>query len=467
MVRARRPDFLRPRLSLTDSGRLWVNGLNSPLKHRVQADFRRRILKTERNYPMSALETVLIALAVLALLGVIFEEVTHVNKAKVTLFFGTLSWILLFLTSGSEGETAAIATGLAESIAEIAGLWLFLVAAMTFVAYLNKKGMIENLIYLIMPKQVSERKLLFLTGLFCFIFSSLADNITATLVSCSLILSLDLELKKRLQFVTLVVFAVNSGGVSLITGDVTTLMIFLADKVEILTLLTLAIPASIAVFMLAVFLSRGLTGTVTLRATRNEIRPVDAVISALFLLTIMATIAGNAVFGIPPVLTFLFGLSIMFLISRFMSDDSDLDPILEYIRIIEFETLLFFLGILLLVGMLKEIHALDSLVAVYDVLPPLYANYLMGIFSAVIDNVPLTAALLKAGITMTPGEWMGLTYAVGVGGSLLIIGSAAGIVAMTKIPGLTFGAYMRYLAHLLAAYTLGYAGVFMLGRFIN
>ncbi|WP_286220827.1 sodium:proton antiporter NhaD [Marinobacter apostichopi] len=416
---------------------------------------------------MPALEAVLIGLAVLALLGVIFEEVTHVNKAKVTLFFGTLSWILLFLTSESEGETSAISTGLAESIAEIAGLWLFLVAAMTFVAYLNKKGMIENLIYLIMPKQVSERKLLFLTGLFCFIFSSLADNITATLVSCSLILSLDLELKKRLQFVTLVVFAVNSGGVSLITGDVTTLMIFLADKVEILTLLTLAIPASITVFVLAVFLSRGLTGTVTLRATRNEIRPVDAVISALFLLTILCTIAGNALYGVPPVLTFLFGLSVMFLISRFMSNDSDMDPILEYIRIIEFETLLFFLGILLLVGMLKEIHALDSLVAIYDVLPPLYANYLMGIFSAVIDNVPLTAALLKSGIGMTPGEWMGLTYAVGVGGSLLIIGSAAGIVAMTKIPGLTFGAYMRYLAHLLAAYTLGYAGVFMLGRFIN
>jgi len=154
-------------------------------------------------------------------------------------------------------------------------------------------------------------------------------------------------------------------------------------------------------------------------------------------------------------------------VSRFMSDDSDLDPILEYIRIIEFETLLFFLGILLLVGMLKEIHALDSLVAIYDVLPPLYANYLMGIFSAVIDNVPLTAALLKAGIDMSPGEWLGLTYAVGVGGSLLVIGSAAGIVAMSKVPGLTFAAYMRYLAHLLAAYTLGYAGVFMLGRFIN
>ncbi|MCG7198402.1 sodium:proton antiporter NhaD [Marinobacter pelagius] len=416
---------------------------------------------------MSALDTVLIILAVLALLGVIFEEITHINKAKVTLFFGTLAWVLLFLFSDSPEETEAVTTGLTESIAEIAGLWLFLVAAMTFVAYLNKKGMIENVIYLIMPRQVGERRLLFLTGLFCFIFSSLADNITATLVSCSLILSLNLELKKRLQFVTLVVFAVNSGGVSLITGDVTTLMIFLADKVQILTLLTLALPASITVFILAVFLSRGLTGTVTLRSSTTPVRRVDAVISGLFLLTILCTIAGNALFSIPPVLTFLFGLSIMFLVSRFMSDDSDLDPILEYIRIIEFETLLFFLGILLLVGMLKEIHALDSLVAIYDLLPPLYANYLMGIFSAVIDNVPLTAALLKSGIEMTRGEWMGLTYAVGVGGSLLIIGSAAGIVAMSKIAGLTFGAYMRYLAHLLAAYTLGYAGVYMLGRFIN
>lgn len=416
---------------------------------------------------MLSLEPVLIILALLALLGVIFEEALHVNKAKITLFFGTLCWMLLFLFSDSPDETSAISAGLSESIAEIAGLWLFLVAAMTFVAYLNKKGMIENVVYLIMPTQVSERKLLFLTGLFCFIFSSLADNITATLVSCSLILSLDLALKKRIQFITLVVFAVNSGGVSLITGDVTTLMIFLAGKVEILTLLTLAIPASITVFILAVFLSRGLSGTVTLKTTVSAVRPVDAVIGVLFLLTIMATITGNALFSTPPVLTFLFGLSIMFLVSRFMSDDNDLDPILEYIRVIEFETLLFFLGILLLVGMLKEIHALQSLVAIYDLLPPVAANYLMGIFSAVIDNVPLTAALLKSGIEMTAGEWMGLTYAVGVGGSLLVIGSAAGIVAMSKIPGLTFATYVRYLGHLLLAYTLGYAGVILLGRFIH
>ncbi|HAC29745.1 MAG TPA: sodium:proton antiporter, partial [Marinobacter hydrocarbonoclasticus] len=83
-------------------------------------------------------------------------------------------------------------------------------------------------------------------------------------------------------------------------------------------------------------LSGGLSGTVTLKASSNEVRTVDAVIAGLFLVTIIATITGNALFSIPPVLTFLFGLSIMFLVSRFMSDDSDLDPILEYIRVIEF-----------------------------------------------------------------------------------------------------------------------------------
>lgn len=413
---------------------------------------------------MSAVDYVLLSLAVMALLGVVFEEVTHINKAKITLFFGTLSWVLLFVFSGSPEETTAVSHGLSESIAEIAGLWLFLVAAMTFVAYLNKKGMIENIIYLVMPRQVSERLLLLLTGLFCFVFSSLADNITATLVSCTLILSLNLNLKKRIQFITLVVFAVNSGGVALITGDVTTLMIFLADKVDILSLLILSIPALLAVLVLALLLSRGLSDTVTLQKQVTPVRRVDVVIAVLFLLTILATISGNVLFAIPPVLTFLFGLSVMFLVSRLMSDDSDLDPILEYVRAIEFETLLFFLGILLLVGMLKEIHALDSVVAVYDLLPPIFANYLMGIFSAVIDNVPLTAALLKSGIEMTAGEWLGLTYAVGVGGSLLVIGSAAGIVAMSKIQGLTFVAYLRYLLHLFVAYTLGYAAVVLIGQ---
>ncbi len=406
---------------------------------------------------------VLIALAVAALLGVVLEEITHVNKAKVTLFFGTLAWLLLFIFAPAGEARETVLESLNENIAEIAGLWIFLVAAMTFVAYLNKKGMIENLIYLVLPRRISERALLFLTATFCFVFSSLADNITATLVSITLILSLQLDRAKTIKFATLVVFSVNSGGVALITGDVTTLMIFLAGKVAILQLLALAVPAFVAVMVLAAMLSIGMKGEVAVQGQRNDVRGVDVAIALIFLCTILSTIVGNFLFQIPPVLTFLAGLSVMFLVARFFSDDNDSDPILEYVRQVEFETLFFFLGILLLVGMLKEIRVLDGLVHIYDQVPAVMANYLMGVMSAAIDNVPLTAALLKSGLEMGVAEWMVLTYAVGVGGSLLVIGSASGIVAMSKVPGLTFGSYLRYMLYLFIAFNIGFAGVYLVG----
>ena len=199
----------------------------------------------------------------------------------------------------------------------------------------------------------------------------------------------------------------------------------------------------------------------------SDLAPVDLMIAAVFMLTILSTIAGNVLFDIPPVLSFLTGLSVMFLVARAYGEDTENHPILNYIRQIEFDTLLFFLGILLIVGSLKEIHALDSFVALYKHMPAWAANYLMGLLSSMIDNVPLTAALLKADVTMTLQEWMALTYAVGVGGSLLIIGSAAGIVAMSKIDELTFGSYARFIIALLIAYSVGYGSTLLLGRLIS
>ena len=408
----------------------------------------------------------LIALAFLGLLAVVLEEVIHVNKAQVVLFLGALSWVLLFAFSSDTHTHELVQEGLQENIGEIASLWLFLLAAMTFVAYLNKKGLIESLIYRFLPRQVSERKLLIMAGLFSFVFSSLADNITATLISVALILSLDLSAAKTLRFATVVVFAVNSGGVAMITGDVTTLMIFLAGKVSITNLLLLSLPALTAVLLLAAMLSWSLRDHAIIQHKENDLARVDLAIAAIFILTILATIAGNVMFDIPPVLSFLTGLSVMFLVARAYGEDTENHPILNYIRQIEFDTLLFFLGILLIVGSLKEIHALDSFVALYQHMPAWAANYLMGLLSAVIDNVPLTAALLKADVTMTLQEWMALTYAVGVGGSLLIIGSAAGIVAMSKIDELTFGSYLKFFIALIIAYSVGYSSVLLLGHYV-
>lgn len=408
----------------------------------------------------------LIALAFLGLLAVVLEEVIHVNKAQVVLFLGALSWVLLFAFSSDTHTHELVQEGLQENIGEIASLWLFLLAAMTFVAYLNKKGLIESLIYRFLPRQVSERKLLIMAGLFSFVFSSLADNITATLISVALILSLNLSAAKTLRFATVVVFAVNSGGVAMITGDVTTLMIFLAGKVSITNLLLLSLPALTAVLLLAAMLSWSLRDHAIIQHKENDLARVDLAIAAIFILTILATIAGNVMFDIPPVLSFLTGLSVMFLVARAYGEDTENHPILNYIRQIEFDTSLFFLGILLIVGSLKEIHALDSFVALYQHMPAWAANYLMGLLSAVIDNVPLTAALLKADVTMTLQEWMALTYAVGVGGSLLIIGSAAGIVAMSKIDELTFGSYLKFFIALIIAYSVGYSSVLLLGHYV-
>jgi Na+/H+ antiporter NhaD/arsenite permease-like protein len=415
----------------------------------------------------SSVQLLLLVMAVIAFLGVVLEEVIHVNKAKVVLLFGALSWVVLFIAAPDEAMQGRVQEALNENITDIASLWLFLLATMTFVAYLNKKGLIENIIYRILPGRITERKLLFLTGIFCFVFSSIADNITATLVSVALVLSLNLELRKMLRFATLVVFAVNSGGVAMITGDVTTLMIFMADKVEITNLLLLSAPALLAVLLLAALLSVGLNSEVIIEKNAlHELRGVDKLIGALFLLTIVATILLSLFFAIPPVLTFLTGLATMFLLARFFNEDIDNDPILEYIRVIEFETLLFFLGVLLLVGMLQFIGTLQSLTSLYDVMPPMAANFLMGMLSALIDNVPLTAALLKADLQMSVAEWMGLTYAVGVGGSLLIIGSAAGIVAMSKMPGLTFITYLRSFGLLLMAFAFGFVAVYGLGLLV-
>ena len=407
----------------------------------------------------------LIAFALIALLAIVFEEVIHVNKAKSTLFLGTLSWILIFLFPEQGVTPDQLREMLNENLLDIAGLWLFLMSAMTFVAFLNHQGLIETLIYRLLPSQISERKLIFLVGIFSFVFSSLCDNITATLVSIALVLSLSLDRRKTLRLSVLVVFAVNSGGVSLITGDVTTLMVFLAGKVEISDLLLLSLPAFLSTMLLAALLSRPLVGEVIITPTPRKDDKVGKAIAIIFLATIIATIILNIVAGVPPVLTFLFGLSTMFLLGRFLYGEDARENLLDYVRRIEFDTLMFFLGILLLVGMLKEIGTLDNLVGIYQLLPITIANFAMGVFSAFVDNVPLTAALLKSGVEMSKAEWLSLTYSVGVGGSLLAIGSAAGIVAMSKVDVLNFGSYARYVVYLSIAFLAGYISSYILGSY--
>jgi Na+/H+ antiporter NhaD/arsenite permease-like protein len=394
----------------------------------------------------------IIGIAILGFLSIIFEDLTHIDKAKSTLFFGTLAWLIYFI--GTHGELGlAVHESFNENLLDIASLWLFLFAAMTFVAYLSEKGVIQTVASWLLPAHIGKKTLLLFVGGFAFLFSSLADNITATLVSLALINGLALKPAEKIRYAVAVVYGVNAGGVSLITGDVTTLMIFLANKVAIADLLGLILPSFISVMILCSLLSFGVQGELEVEKKENTLDLVDWIISGLFFLTILLVIFSNVLFGVPPVLTFLFGLGLMFMVAQFIDKD---EPMLDYIRKIEFDTLLFFLGVLLLVGILKEVHALDSILLIYKHWSPMIANYALGIVSAIFDNVPLTSALLKSGIDMSTNDWLTLTFSVGVGGAMLAIGSAAGVVAMNKVEGLTFLQYLKFTPALLVAYTCGY-----------
>ncbi|KGJ91986.1 sodium:proton antiporter NhaD [Colwellia psychrerythraea] len=406
------------------------------------------------------INTIILILVIISFLLIITEDLIHINKAKTTLFFGTLCWILAFIFPINNNIATETSHQLNENLLEIATLWLFLMSAMTFVAYLNSKGFISALVQRVLPERISERGLMFVIAIFAFIFSSFADNVTATLVSIAVVMNLQLEVKKRLKYATLIIFSVNSGGVSLITGDVTTLMIFLENKVTISNLLILILPSFIGVLTLASLLSIKLSGEVKLVQTRIKIEKSDIAIALIFVATISGTLLANVMFHIPPVLSFLFGLSIMFLVANLLPNKNNQDA-LNYIREVEYDALLFFLGVLLLVGILKEIGVLDGFTQLYQYLPAITVNYLVGFMSSVIDNVPLTAALLKSGVNMKITEWLTLTYATGVGGSILVIGSAAGIIAMSKVKGLNFISYLHNALYLIIAYTVGYVGVYV------
>ena len=410
------------------------------------------------------LEILLVAFALLALLGVVFEEVIHINKAKTTLLFGSLSWLAMFMFAGGHAQQDVMLEKLNHNLLEIATLWLFLMATMTFVAYLNAKGIVQSVVQRLCPAQMSKRSLMLMVALFAMTLSMICDNVTATLVTLGLVQAFNVDKRTRIKLAVLVVFAVNSGGVALITGDVTTLMIFLSGHVTMPQLLTLWVPAITGVLVLAALMFPGVTGQVTTEKDSRTFTGMDWAIVGTFFSTILCTMLFNFFFHVPPVLTFMVGLAVMFFIGHFMHMDPEETRILDYVRQIEYETLLFFLGILLLVGMLKEIGTLDLLTNFYVQVAPAYANYMMGLFSALIDNVPLTAALLKSEPELPTSEWLALTYGVGVGGSLLAIGSAAGIIAMSKVKGLTFGAYLRYTPLVLVAYTSGYVVALILAE---
>lgn len=149
------------------------------------------------------MSTALLILALLGFISIIAEDYIGIDKAKTTLFFGTLAWMLYFIAPPAGLSNEQLMHALNENLLEIASLWLFLMAAMTFVAYVSSKGVIDALSYKVLPKKMTQRQLMMVVGLFAFVFSSMADNITATLICITVLMSLKLTTERLIRYVVL------------------------------------------------------------------------------------------------------------------------------------------------------------------------------------------------------------------------------------------------------------------------
>lgn len=409
---------------------------------------------------LNLIQIIVLLSFLLAFTAIIFEEQFKIEKYKTSMFFGSLTWLFLFIEGYTLGADVFKKTQHAfeEYILEIAILWLFLMCAMTFIAYLDKRGWIESCVKRALPEQISIKLFMFVMSVFVFFFSGVADNLTATLVAITIVLSVikKTEGKNLIRICVMLIFSANAGGLPLITGDLTTYMVFSEGKLTMEQLLWLYVPAGITCLSLFFIISYGMSGKIQVLKENIKINSLDTRIAIIFMMTIVSILFGHIYFHLPPMLVFMAGLSFMFItvgVNKVFTKHEI--HMLDYVRHVEFDALFFFLGVLLLVGALKEVGLLEKFAIIYEVTDPTVASTIVGILSAVVDNIPITAAMLKANLPIDAHGWMVLTYAVGIGGSILVVGSAAGVVAMSKVKELTFVSYLKYSLPIFIVYIEG------------
>ncbi len=383
------------------------------------------------------------------------EEKYHIDKAKPALFIGTFMFILIAIYYAANGlDIGLLHNEVNHLILEIAGIFFFLFVAMTYIESLIHMNVFDVLKYKLVTKGYTYRKLFWVTGFIAFFLSPIADNLTTALILATVLITIE---RKRKDFLVPgainIVVAANAGGAWSPFGDITTLMAWTAGKGTFGDFLFL-FPASIVGYLVTAYLlSRFVPVEVPEFDAQKEKKPVMAegakVVMALGIMTIATAVISHQVLHLPAMWGMMFGLSILKLYSYQLKlkHGKDHFNIFDSIAKIENNTLLFFFGILAAVGALYFIGWLALAAVVYDpnVLGPTWSNVGVGFLSAIVDNIPVMSAVLKANPLMGLDQWMLVTLTAGVGGSMISFGSAAGVGVMGKLPGIyTFGAHMKY-----------------------
>ena len=425
-----------------------------------------------------------IALFVLAYVMVVLEEFTHLRKSQPVMLAAGVIWALLALVTARAGMPEAAHAAVGAYLLEYAELLLFLLVAMTYVNAMSERNVFEALRSWLLRRRLGYRSLYWITGALAFVLSPVLDNLTTALVLGAVLVAVGAG---NARFVSLgctsVVVAANAGGAFSPFGDITTLMVWQRGLVSFTEFFDLFLPALVnwgvpAVLMyFAVPRGAPANGEEQVRMKRGA-----GTIIVLFVATILLAVGFHSVLELPPFLGMMTGLAMLQLygwrleasrrqlsLAGFESEGTvgEIESFDSYEQIAraEWDTLLFFFGVIMCVGALGFCGYLAvASHHFYGVLGPTTANVLVGLMSAVLDNIPMMVAVLQMNPDMSHGQWLLVTLTAGVGGSLLSVGSAAGVALMGQARGhYTFFGHLKWTW----AIALGYAASVLLHLWIN
>lgn len=391
------------------------------------------------------------------------EEKYKIDKSVPALFIGIVSFLLIAIYYYMNDLDIHHVHDEAESvILEIAEIVFFLFVAMTYIESLIHMGVFDSLKYNLISKGFTYRKLFWVTGFLAFFISPIADNLTTALILSTVLITIDKTKKEFLVPGAInIVVAANAGGAWSPFGDITTLMAWTAGKAAFIDFLFL-FPASVSgYFVTAFLLSRFVPNTKPEFDVKKEIKPKmkEGAMSIVFLgvITIVCAVISHQVLDFPAMWGMMFGLVLLKIHSFKLTKKFGKDHfnVFESMAKIENNTLMFFFGILAAVGALYFVGWLHLASIVYhpDYLGPTISNIAVGFLSAIVDNVPVMSAILKASPDMDMSNWLLVTLTAGIGGSLISFGSAAGVGVMGKLHGIyTFGSHLKYAWTILLGY---------------
>jgi Na+/H+ antiporter NhaD/arsenite permease-like protein len=358
------------------------------------------------------------------------------------------------------GQIDKVEEILDHNLLEYGKLMLFLLAAMTFINTLDERNMFAALRSWLVSRGFSLYWIFWITGVLAFFISPIADNLTTALLMAAVLVAVAAD---RPKFVAMgcinIVVAANAGGAWSPFGDITTLMVWQAGLIKFSDFFALFIPSVLNWFVPALimsfFIEKGKPAAINAVVV---VKKGGFVVLGLFVATIAMAVVFHNSLHLPPVLGMMTGLGVLkvygWYLKMFDNDPSNDNTdssvgrfdIFNQLQRAEWDTLMFFYGVILCVGGLGAFGYLAMVSEVlYTGMGATWANVMVGILSAIVDNIPVMFAVITMHPEMSQGQWLLVTLTAGVGGSLLSIGSAAGVALMGQARGIyTFGSHLKW-----------------------